>query len=119
MGKTSLLLVLIFLHSQIYAQLIEPPEINVSVYGQLVSITWSEIELAHSYRLYYAPYPDAEVVDNVILGPLVSLFAELPLQSAYYLAVTAITDAGESEISNVEWFTVVQEQLDSEIEANN
>lgn len=119
MKKIALLSVVVFLQSQIHAQLPEPPELNVSVYGQLISITWSEVELAHSYRFYYAPYPNAEIVTDVILGPVTSLFAELPLQSAYYVAVTAITDIGESEISNVEWFTIDQQQFDSDIEANN
>ncbi len=119
MKKIPVILVFIFIQSQVYAQLIEPPEISVAVYGPLVSINWSDVELAHSYRLYYAPYPDAEVVNNIVLGPVTSLFAELSLQSAYFIAVTAITGSGESEISNIESFTVEQPQFDSDIEANN
>ena len=50
-----------------------------------------------------------------MLGPVTSLFAMLPVLSAYFIAVAAITDNGEGEISNIESFTVLQEQIDSNI----
>lgn len=117
--KIALLISVVFLYTQIHAQDIQPPSLQVSVYGQLVSITWSESESAHSYRFYYAPFPDAEVVSDVVLGPVTSLFAMLPVLSAYFIAVAAITDNGEGEISNIESFTVLQEQIDSNIEVSN
>jgi len=43
MEKIAFLSIVVFLQSQIHAQLPEPPELNVSVYGQLISITWSEV----------------------------------------------------------------------------
>ena len=64
---------------QLQAQVIEPPQLNISVYGELVSITWSEVADAEAYRLYYAPFPDAEVIESLVLGLTPSLSGILPV----------------------------------------
>lgn len=77
---------------QSQAQVIEPPQLNISVYGELVSITWSGLAEAEAYRLYYAPYPDAEVIESLVLGLNPSLFGILPVQSAFYVAVATLAE---------------------------
>lgn len=113
--SVALLVALLFSQQSASAQQ-QVPDLGVATYGKLVSINWTAIDTAHSYRLYYAPFPDAEIVSNILLGAVNSLYAELPLDSAFYLAVAAITDVGEQQVSNVVSFTVSEENLDSTIE---
>ena len=109
--------VALLVHNHVQAQNVEPPQMRVSVYGELVSITWTEVTEAESYRLYYAPYPDAEVIENLTLGLDRSLFGVLPVQSAYYIALTTLSKGSESAVSNIESFIIEQEDFDPEIEA--
>ena len=102
---------------QLQAQVIEPPQLNISVYVELVSITWNQVADAEAYRLYYAPYPDAEVIESLVLGLKPSLFGILPVQSAFYVAVATLVGGGESAISNIETFFIEQTEFDAEIEA--
>ena len=102
---------------QLQAQVIEPPQLNISVYGELVSITWSEVADAEAYRLYYAPFPDAEVIESLVLGLTPSLSGILPVQSAFYVAIATLVGGGESAISNIETFFIETTEFDPEIDA--
>lgn len=102
-------------HSQ--AQLIEPPQLRVSVYGELVSINWTQVAGAESYLLYYAPFPDAEVIETLALGLNTSVFGVLPLQSAFFIAVATLAQGSESAISNIGSFTIEQHEFDADLDA--
>jgi len=83
------------------------PVMSVSVNGNTVTISWSSVFNASGYVLYYAPYPSASPIDYIELGSTLTVSADLPNGSAYYIAITAYdSNDDESEPSNIESFIV-------------
>ena len=80
------------------------PELTLTTSGLDVNVSWTKIPSASSYTLYYAPYPfnGSETIASINMKMLTEFGATLPDDSAYYVAATATTQAGESTFSNVE-----------------
>ncbi len=80
----------------------QPPVLSVTN-GSWVYLSWTEVDEATDFILTYAPMPYAgpESVVSVDMGTQTSLSGELPVGSAYYVAVQARDRAGISEFSNV------------------
>jgi hypothetical protein len=82
------------------------PTLSKSTTGNTVFLTWTEIQGASGYILYYAPYPFASPILSADMGNVTSFFAMLPAGSAYYIAIQAYDARGRSNFSNVESFTI-------------
>jgi peptidyl-prolyl cis-trans isomerase A (cyclophilin A) len=84
------------------------PTLFYDVDGLNVNISWTEVPDASGYELYYAPYPyvGPETIGNHDVGDQTSKSFYLWRGAAYYIAVTAYNDAGESVYSNIEHFTM-------------
>lgn len=84
----------------------QAPALRVEVSGQRVSLDWGGVAGATGYTLYYAPYPNADVIGSLDAGTVTSLAGVLPAGTALYVAVRARNADGESGFSNVGSFHI-------------
>ncbi len=77
--------------------------LTLSVEDTKVSISWSTVENADGYKLFYAPYPDAQYIADYDMGKQTSLIFE-GSGTAFYVAVQAYNTGGISDFSNIEFF---------------
>jgi len=84
-------------------------QIFTSVTGTTVTLSWTTVPGATGYILYYAPlFPVQAPSGNVDLGGMTSIEAEVPVGSAFYVAIQAYDDSGISDVfSNIAVFFVV------------
>jgi|GEM_PF-4264309 len=109
---------LLFLYVQPgVAAIPEKSKLSVQTAGTSVTATWTPVQEALGYYLYYAPYPEGAPVDYYDLGTSLTASAGLPVGSAYYLAIAAYNTEGEGEISNIVNFTITGS--DSSIDPNS
>ncbi len=93
-----------FFSSWSQAQL-RPPVLSLTVEGTSVTLYWDDVVGADGYRVYYAPYPDANPVGYVDFGADVTSVPTNQEEGAhYYTAVTAKSGEEESGWSNIEIF---------------
>jgi agmatine/peptidylarginine deiminase len=105
MNKTIVFMFLLALTN--YVNAFEAPQLKLSVENFTVSAIWNPIEMAAGYKLYYAPYPQAKPITSLDMGSQLKIAATLPVNSAFYLAVTAYDSQGEeSGYSNVDHFVL-------------
>ena len=81
-----------------------PPVMSHSTNGARVDITWTEVSGATGYTLLYAPSPYAgpKTIQSKDMGTKTSLSANLWDGAAYYVAVQAYNEQGNSGYSNIE-----------------
>jgi agmatine/peptidylarginine deiminase len=92
--------------NMVYANSPEAPTLKLSVADFMVSAIWNNIVTASGYKLYYAPYPQAQPIGNFDMGLQQEMSATLAANSAFYVAVTAYHSEGESGYSNIEHFVL-------------
>ncbi len=90
----------------------EAPRLECAVDNLEVAITWSGVDAALGYRLYYAPYPSADLIGSLDMNSLLGGVIALPDGSAFYVAVRAYNSDGYSDFSNIEYF-ILNESGDS------
>ncbi|MDH3998669.1 MAG: S8 family serine peptidase, partial [Desulfuromonadales bacterium] len=85
-----------------------PPEMTLSTNTLEVTVSWSPVDDATGYHLYYAPYPftGPETIGSLEMGNETSFSIELWEGAAYYIAVKAYNDDGESDYSNIDAFII-------------
>ena len=85
---------------------IAPPQTNsavsVAVNGTSVAITWTQATGATGYTLYYAPYPSLSPVSSLDVGSQLNITGELPIGSAFYVAIQPYNASGGLPFSNIE-----------------
>lgn len=85
-----------------------PPTLTLSTAGFQVTADWTPVSGATGYRLYYAPYPylgEGElVIGSAEMGTATDYSIALPENAAFYVAVTARNNTGESSFSNIGCF---------------
>jgi subtilisin family serine protease len=83
------------------------PVLSATVNGTSVTVSWNSVPTATSYVLYWGSYffYDWDVSQQIPMGTATTLTAELPA-GTYYAGVRAFNDAGSSDYSNLELFTV-------------
>jgi hypothetical protein len=86
-----------------------PRNMKVTSFGTTVALLWSTVSNATGYTLYYAPYPDASYVGEIAMGTATSVSGDLWPGAAFYVAVKAYNTAGSSGYSNIEHFTLPEE----------
>lgn len=81
----------------------EKPVLMVSVTGNQVLIYWDPVANLDGYRLYFAPYPDAETVYSLDIDKNQAYLSyDLPSGTQMYLALKAYNGTGDSDFSNIE-----------------
>jgi hypothetical protein len=79
------------------------PTLTVTTFGMSVKISWTSIQIATGYTLFYAPYPDVSYIGQLDMGTQTSL--SLPASGlAFYVAIQAYNSSGSSAYSNIEYF---------------
>ena len=84
------------------------PDLSVTVLAAELKLSWSPTEELASYRLYYAPspYEGPDTVNFIDLGRNLSISGLLPENSKFFVAVSSLVDGVESELSNIEEFSI-------------
>jgi hypothetical protein len=82
------------------------PTLKVITKGPTVSVSWNRVSGADGYTLFYAPYPDVSYIGSADMGYERTISGDLPLGTAFYLAVQAYNSTGSSTYSNIEHFTI-------------
>ena len=105
MRRSIVTAVLVMLCSSWSQAQVRPPVLSLTVEGTQVSLYWDDVVGADGYRVYYAPYPDANPVGQVDFGPEVTTVPTNQQEGArYYVAVSALSGKEESGWSNIELF---------------
>jgi hypothetical protein len=79
------------------------PTLTVTTFGRSVKISWTSVQIATSYTLFYAPYPSISYIGQLDMGTKTSLTVEVD-GLAFYVAVQAYNSSGNSPYSNIEYF---------------
>jgi len=84
------------------------PQLSVTTSGVTVSLSWSSVENADGYTLYYAPspYQGPETIGSIDMGTQTAVNFNLWEGAAYYIAVEAYNSFGGSGFSNIGHFTI-------------
>ena len=84
------------------------PSIAYTINGTNVSLRWTSISDAKGYRLYYAPYPytGSESIISADMGKKTTLSSNLWYGASGYITVAAHNGQVQSDISNIELFSV-------------
>jgi Putative metal-binding motif/PKD domain len=83
---------------------LDAPSLTVTISDVNVSLSWTDIQLATGYTLFYAPYPDASYIEQIDMGTAIGISLDLWGGAAFYVAVKAYNSSGSSEYSNIEYF---------------
>ena len=84
----------------------QQPGVVVSVEGTKVTAFWNPVIDATEYTLFYAPYPALTPIGSVPMGGETDITVDLPVGASFAVAVKAKGASGESDFSNIEFFTV-------------
>lgn len=84
----------------------QQPGVTVAVEGTKVSAFWNPVIGATEYTLFYAPYPQLTPIRSIPMAGNTDLTADLPVGTSFAIAVKAKDAEGESDYSNIEFFTV-------------
>jgi len=97
----------------LFANTLTSPQINISVSGLDVSLSWKAVENATGYRLYYAAYPylGDDTIGNIDLASDLQFSATLTNGAAFYVAVKAYNDSESSNYSNIELFQATEKEI--------
>lgn len=82
------------------------PVLTVIVNANSVTASWNVVPNTSSYTLFYAPYPDAGYIGSIGMSSKTSLTATFDQAAAFYVAVKATNEEGNSEYSNIEHFVI-------------
>ncbi len=82
------------------------PELSLETEGNIISLSWTAVQQAGGYTLYYAPYPDMAPIAQADMGKLTELSGPLPPGSAFYAAVQGYKGNIRGELSNIEYFII-------------
>ncbi len=89
----------------------KPVSLSLAVNAKKVTASWSKSSNATGYRLYFAPFPQAEPIQYIDVGGKTQFSAELPLGSAYFVAIVSykgncLSKGADIEYSNIEHFKI-------------
>lgn len=84
----------------------QEPGVVVSVEGTKVTAFWNPVIGATEYTLFYAPYPALTPIGSIPRAGETDISVDLPVGASYAVAVKAKGASGESDYSNVEFFTI-------------
>ena len=84
------------------------PTLTVSTAGTTLSLSWTSVAGATGYTLFYAPapYTGPDTIGSIPMGTQTAMSASLWEGAAFYLAVQAYSNDENSELSNIESFSI-------------
>ena len=84
------------------------PTLTTTTSGTTVSFSWTSVDGATGYILYYAPYPytGPDSIGNISVGTRTSMSVNLWEGVAFYVAVQSYDGTGSSGYSNVVHFVL-------------
>ena len=91
---------------------ISAPTLTVTTLDTKVSFSWTSVSGATGYTLYYAPYPDVTSIGSIDIGNKTSLSASLSEGNAFYIAIQAYNNNGNSGYSNICYFILTSDYDD-------
>ena len=78
------------------------PYLKLSAVDEKFVLKCSQIYAASGYKLYYAPYPNAETIGSINMGTQTEMSLEPWTGLPFYIAIVAVdADGNESELSNL------------------
>jgi len=77
---------------------------KISINNLDVNVSWTPVEGASGYELFYAPYPYVDYINSIDMGNKTSLSLTLWEGATYYSAIKAYNLDGSSDYSNIEHF---------------
>ncbi len=87
-------------------EILSPPTLTLTTEGSEVIISWTPVEHADGYILFYAPYPGGAPINRTDMGKQTFIAPFDGTGMAFYVEVQAWNATGESEFSNIEWFSL-------------
>jgi predicted secreted hydrolase len=93
-----------------------PPSLDISINGLEVTASWTSVEGAIGYELFYAPCPQLDYIERVDMGNQTRFSVTLWEGAAFYVAIQAYNRDGNSEYSNIEHFGCGSNPLQSSTE---
>jgi hypothetical protein len=91
---------------------ISAPTLTVTTVDTKVSFSWTSVSGATGYTLYYAPYPDVTSIGSIDMGNKTNLSTTLSVGNAFYIAIQAYSNNGNSEYSNICYFILTSDYDD-------
>jgi hypothetical protein len=90
------------------------PVLSLATTGVSLSLSWTSVPGAASYRLFYAPYPYAgpDTIGSIDMGGQTALSVDLWSGAAFYVAIQAFDDEGSNSYSNIESFFLLAVDYD-------
>ena len=84
------------------------PTLTVTTSETTVSLSWTSVNGATGYTLYYAPHPytGPDSIPSVDMGTQTGTSVNLWDGAAFYVAVQAYGNGGASELSNIKSFSI-------------
>jgi len=80
--------------------------LKLSIDGNIVSANWTTLSDVSGYRLYYAPYPEAQVIYSIDMNRDTDFSVRLETGSAYYTAISSYNGNCLGDYSNIEHFII-------------
>ncbi len=87
------------------------PSLHINTEGTQVTLNWSTVSNATSYRLFYTPYPyqPGQAIDSLDLATQTSFSINLWQNASYYVAIKAYDiNHQSSEYSNIGYFQILE-----------
>jgi hypothetical protein len=91
---------------------ISAPTLTVTTVDTKVSFSWTSVSGATGYTLYYAPYPGITSIGSIDMGNQTSFSANLSEGNAFYIAIQAYSNNGNSDYSNICYFILTSDYDD-------
>lgn len=82
------------------------PVLSYLTTNTVLDVSWTSVPEAHSYTLFYAPYPAADPILTLDLGLALNASGQLALGNAFYIAIQANFADGRTTLSNIENFAI-------------
>ncbi|HIL77753.1 MAG: Kazal-type serine protease inhibitor family protein [Methyloprofundus sp.] len=111
--STRVIITFIFLCVSTPAFALDTPTLTVSTSGFDLSLSWTSISGATGYTLHYAPnpYEGEQTIESVDMETAMNFSTTLWDGASYYVAITASDGSSNSDYSNIELFTLTDDQV--------
>ena len=86
-----------------------PSTLTVSTDNGMITLSWTRDKRATGSTLFYAPYPAADYIGQIDMKTETKLSFEAPTGTAFYVAVQAYAGEVVSELSNIGYFVVLDQ----------
>jgi len=82
------------------------PVMALTLDNKRIKISWSQVQEAIGYEIYYAPYPFGLPINSLDMANETTFSTDLQTRSNFYVAVKAYNNACKSDFSNSDFFVM-------------